>query len=63
MDKKLEIWLDIKKEIDYAVTTEGSDPYVTNETDIFTEWEENDGSLRSFKHLLNRLAEKGVDEA
>ena len=63
MDKKLEMWLDIKKEIDYSRTIDGTDPYVTNDSDIFTEWEEDDGSLRSFKHLLNRLSVAGVDEA
>lgn len=63
MDKELEIWLDIKKQMDYAKTIDGTDPYVSNDSDIFTDWEAEDGSLRNFKHLLNRLSETGVDES
>jgi len=61
MDKKLEMWLEKKREQDIWNSANRSEDR-HQELDIFDEWESGDDSLVDFKNLINRLAGNGVDD-
>ena len=59
MDRKLERWLDRKKETDMVKAFYGTDPYVDNEEDIFDLYRQDDeGTMDDYYDMV---IESGVD--
>ena len=59
MDRKLERWLDRKKETDMVKSFYGTDPYVDNESDIFDLYrQEDEGTMDDYYDMV---IESGVD--
>ena len=59
MDRKLERWLDRKKETDMVKAFYGTDPYVDNEEDVFDTYRVDDeGTMDDYYDMV---IESGVD--
>jgi len=59
MDRKLERWLDHKKERDIRLSTVTVDPYVDTEVDIFDLYREDDDG--AMDELFDDIGQTGVE--
>ena len=59
MDRKLDKWLDHKKERDFRLATVTTDPYVDTENDIFDMYREDDDG--AMDEMFDDIGQTGVE--